>query len=183
MKPILIFLVTISLSNAAISQQNPIDNTLQVDMKSSLLNQFSAKSYFILSASRLTPSSGKWNSHSFKDSIPTLINAQLSEEYFNKGRTLQTVGFALLGAGIIAGTIGFVKAEQNYDYFTNDGSEYVILWLLGTAATITSIPLIAVGSHYKRKAKLLLKSESVSHTYHVPIRANVYSVGIAFNLK
>jgi hypothetical protein len=119
-----------------------------------------------------------------KDSIPahSMSKNELGIQYLNKGKTLETAGFVLLGVGMAATIGGFYGTLNNYDLFSGSGSGYVILWAVGVGALATGIPVLINGFRYKRKAQLILHNENVFRTYHVPIKQNVFSVGIAFSL-
>jgi len=135
---------------------------------------------------RLTPysyaaMSNKW--HRFSDSIPVKMSDSLSRKYFEKGERLQTTGLILLGVGLGIGIPGLIGTSNHYDVLTGQGSGYAFLFVAGLAATITSIPILITGAHYKRKANLVLHSDNISYTYHIPINANMYSAGIAISLR
>jgi hypothetical protein len=120
-----------------------------------------------------------------KDSIRAnrIHENELSTKFNEKGKMLETTGFVLIGAGMAATIGGFYGAMNNYDLFTGAGSGYVILWAVGVAAFSTGIPVLINGFHYKRKAHLVLRNDNISRSFHVPVKANVFSVGIAFSIK
>ena len=119
-----------------------------------------------------------------KDSLaPNRVRSdKLSIQYLNKGKSLETIGFVLIGAGMAATIGGFYGTRNNFNLFSGTGFGYVILWAVGVSALATGIPVLINGFRYKRKAQLVLHNENVFRTYHVPIKQNVFSVGIAFNL-
>jgi hypothetical protein len=125
------------------------------------------------------------NAQEIKDSLAPagVRNNKLSMQYLDKGKSLETIGFVLIGTGMAATIGGFYGALNHYDIFSGSGSGYVILWAVGVSALATGIPVLVNGFRYKRKAQLVLHNENVFRTYHIPIKQNVFSVGIAFNLK
>jgi hypothetical protein len=181
MKQILLAIVITSLYHqAAFAQQTALQNKSLFEMEARLMSRHN----FIHpeDASRVFTNSPK--EYTGIDSVPEKINdIKLSEKYFEKGKNLQTIGFVLLGVGIGAGIGGFVGAVNNYDILDGTGSGYVFLWLAGVGSAVSGTVLIARGSHFKRKAKLLLHNDNISKSYRVPIKSNVISVGVAFNLK
>ena len=181
MKQILLAIVITSLYHqAAFTQQTALQNKSLFEMEARLMSQ----DHFIHveDASRVFTNNS--NDHARFDSVPGKIsNTQLSEKYFEKGKNLQTIGFVLLGVGIAAGIGGFVGTVNNYDILDGTGSGYVFLWLAGVGSAVSGTVLVARGSHYKRKAKLLLQNDNISKSYRVPIKSNIVSIGVAFNLK
>jgi hypothetical protein len=136
---------------------------------------------------RLTPYSfamtnNKWN-RGFSDSTPVKMSDSLSSQYFQKGKRLETTGIVLLGVGLGIGIPGLIGTLNYYDVLNGNGSGYGLLFVAGLAATITSIPVFITGAHYKRKAKLVMHSENISYSYHVPVNANMYSAGVAISLR
>jgi hypothetical protein len=120
-----------------------------------------------------------------KDSFPAnkIRENELSMKFNEKGKMLETTGFVLIGVGMAATIGGFYGALNNYDLFSGEGSGYVILWAAGVVAFSTGIPVLIHGFHCKRKARLVLHKDNLSRSYHVPIKANVFSIGIAFSIK
>ncbi|HXB43208.1 MAG TPA: hypothetical protein VNV85_04095 [Puia sp.] len=125
------------------------------------------------------------HSQSFKDSLPPnkMHANELSRQYFEKGKGLETAGFVLLGVGMAATIGGFYGTVNNYDLFTGHGSGYIVLWIVGVASLATGVPVLINGFHYKRKAHLILRHEDLSRNYHVPIKSSVLTVGIAFTIR
>ena len=126
------------------------------------------------------------HSQTLRDSISTnrKHNDELSMQYLEKGKKLETTGFVLLGVGLAATIVGSIGALNNYDiFFSAEAEGYIVLWALGVGAISTGIPILASGFHYKRKAKLILRNENVFRSYHVPVKENIVSIGIAFNLR
>ncbi|HTQ65500.1 MAG TPA: hypothetical protein VMI12_11935 [Puia sp.] len=112
-----------------------------------------------------------------------LTNRDLGIQYLEKSNQMRTTGFVVLGLGVAAWVGGAVGAYNHYDVFTGEGSGYIVLWGLGIGATVTGIVLLARSHSYLKKANLILRNENISRTYHVPIKSNIASIGIAFSIK
>jgi len=181
MKQVLLSLVIASLYfQASFAQQNALQSKSLYEVKATGMSPDN----FILTENASLILTNRLNDYFSKDSVPAKMNnSQLSEQYFAKGRNFETIGFVLLGVGTAAGIGGYVGTLNHYDIFDGTGSGYVVLWLAGVGSAITGTVLLARGFHYKRKAKLVMHNENISYSYHVPIKSNVFSVGIAFNLK
>ncbi|MBS1948612.1 MAG: hypothetical protein JST47_12675 [Bacteroidetes bacterium] len=102
--------------------------------------------------------------------------------YLQKSKTLIPVGAVLLGAGIGATIGGVVGTFQHYDLFSGEGSGYLVLWITGIACVSTGIPILIKGFVYHSRANLILRDESLYRSYHLPIKVNVLSVGVAIPL-
>ena len=112
-----------------------------------------------------------------------ITNQDLGIQYLEKGKQLKTTGFVVLGLGVAAWIGGAVGTYNNYDLFTGEGSGYVVLWSLGVGATVTGIVLLSRSHFYLHKAHVIMRNENISRSYHVPIKSNIASIGIAFSIK
>jgi len=112
-----------------------------------------------------------------------LSRQELQIQYLEKSKQLRTTGFVVMGLGVAAWVGGAIGTYNNYDLFTGEGSGYVVLFSAGVAATITGIVLLGRSHYYHHKAHLILNNEDISRTYHVPIKSNITSVGIAFSIR
>lgn len=83
----------------------------------------------------------------------------LYKTYMKQRATYNTIGWVLLGSGIII-------AAASYGSYANNGFNGAWgqegLFELGGVATIASIPFFIVAGKNKRKAKLALKGESIT---------------------
>jgi hypothetical protein len=125
------------------------------------------------------------HAQAIKDSIPTskMSNNELSMQYLHKGKGLVLAGFILTGVGVAATIVGSNGTRNHYNLFTGEGGGYLLLWGFGIGTIAAGIPITISGFLFKRKARLVLRNDNVFRDYHVPINANLLSVGIAVALK
>jgi hypothetical protein len=80
--------------------------------------------------------------------------------YMQKNRTNKTIGWCLLGSGIVAMTIGTSEAMKHlFDTHDHRGEA---LGLAGFGASLVSIPFFLAAGDNKRAARLSVKQESTS---------------------
>ena len=86
---------------------------------------------------------------------------EMADLYLQKQKTNKTMGFVMLGAGIamIAGGLAI-----NVNTGWGEGNKNNGLWLsaMGVPTALVSVPLFVSAGTNKRKARLLLKTESVT---------------------
>ncbi len=73
------------------------------------------------------------------------------QDYLKKSKTQKTVGWILMGAGIVSTGLGSVQVNPNYGSNTNRNG----LLIAGLAAIGTSIPLFIASVKNRRKATSL----------------------------
>jgi hypothetical protein len=181
MKQILLAIVITCLyRQTSFAQQTALQNKSHFEMEARLMNQ----NNFIQDQDASRVFTGSAKDYTGLDSIPgNMHNRQLAEQYLTKSRNRIPLGFVLLGAGIGAAIGGWVGMLDHYDILDGSGSGYVVLWLAGIGSAVSGTILVATGFHYKRKAQLLLQNDNISKSFRVPIKSNVISIGVAFNLK
>lgn len=103
--------------------------------------------------------------------------------YYNKSKSLIPTGYVLFGLGVGATIWGATGATNHFDLFNDQGGGYVVLFVAGVGCLAAGIPVLLTGYHYKHKAKLLMHQEHAATYYHLPVRANIYSVGIGLTIR
>ena len=73
------------------------------------------------------------------------------QEYLKKSKTQKTLGWILMGAGIVSTGVGSIQVNPNYGSNTNRSG----LLIVGLAAIGTSIPLFIASVKNRRKATSL----------------------------
>ena len=77
--------------------------------------------------------------------------SSVNTDYLKKSKTQKTLGWILMGAGIISAGLGSVQVNPNYGSNTNRSG----LLIVGLAAIGTSIPLFIASVKNRRKATSL----------------------------
>ena len=107
----------------------------------------------------------------------------LAQQYLEKARNLRAIGIPLAAVGTIAWVAGAKGTYDHYDFFTGEGSGYVICMGLGIGATISGIVLMIRSGVYQSKAKFLLDQENISQMSRLPIKGNLVSLRYVIPLK
>ena len=179
-KILLAIVITCVCQQIAFAQQTALQNKSHFEMEARLMNQDN----FIQAQDASRSFTNSTKDYSSLDSLPgTMKNRELAEQYVAKSRNRIALGSVLLGVGIAATIGGWIGTLNHYDVLDGTGSGYVALWLCGIGSAVSGTVLVATGFHLKRKAQLLLQNDNISKSYHVPIKSNIISLGVAFNLK
>lgn len=124
-----------------------------------------------------------------QDSLPKTRYVYMPEKvkdhdyYYNKSKALIPTGYVLFGIGVGATIGGAVGATDHYNIFSGEGGGYLVLFVAGVGCLASSIPVLITGYHYKHRAKILMHQDHAANYYHIPVNANVYSVGIGLSIR
>ncbi len=124
--------------------------------------------------------------------LVSLCNAQIDTtqsshkieafKLFKKAKHQKTAATILLigGTGLIAEA--FIYAINNI-FTSRPKTDFLVLGApIGLSASLASIPLFIVSGKNKRKAKLMIKNESVLFTPQLNLKENFIAVGIKIKL-
>ena len=87
-----------------------------------------------------------------------MSDMELGQYYLSKSKSQKTIGWVLLGAGI-ALYIGGILVYENSDLEESSGTDAMIL--IGSIASIASIPLFINGAKNKGRAEILLRNQNI----------------------
>ena len=113
-----------------------------------------------------------------KDSLRNLNDYDLGNYYLKQSKQQKTFGFVLLGGGITLTIIGGNKIANDI-FSKSTGGE--ALMLIGTLASVASIPVFLSASKNKGKAKILLRNQNIPLTNISGTR--LLSVGLAIPVR
>jgi len=103
------------------------------------------------------------------------------DSYINRYRTNRTIGRVLLGSGIgmiIGGGIAFASyAHKGYNGPAPVTGE-ALLFIVGPAAALVSIPFFISAKRNKTKAALVMKSESVTLDNKITYQSNYAALAL-----
>ena len=111
------------------------------------------------------------------ESTKNLSDRDLGLYYLKQSKTQKTIGWVLLGSGLVMELIG--SAQYNEDLFS-EGSDGEALMLIGSLSTIASVPLFIMGAKNKGRAEILLRNQNIPLTHSSGSR--LLSVGLAIPL-
>ena len=117
---------------------------------------------------------------SFGQQQPVSNIALIKADYLKKSKTQKTAAWICLGGGVaMFGLAGIV-----YGTMESDGGYTLIggLFLIGTAAIITSIPLFIVSGKNKHKANLLITSQSSLFISPVAVSKTITGLTLSISL-
>lgn len=106
--------------------------------------------------------------------------------YYNStSRNLRIAGLSLLGAGLVLGVAGLLvvsnsNSMSDYGDLQRAESTHRALFISSAATGIISIPLMAMASAYKQKARLELKNQKTG--FGVPANVSNDITGITFTI-
>jgi len=113
------------------------------------------------------------------------------ELLFEKSKKQKKTAWILLGAGAGAALIGYglgvnainnAEPEDFFLIFTPGVMSAALINIVGETAMVASVPFFIASGRNKKKAKLILKSESQSFVLPPTYKRNLVSFGIKVNL-
>lgn len=115
------------------------------------------------------------------DTTINLSPQALHDMYIKKHQTNNTVGWSLLGGGLVMTGVGsyIYVMNQNESVYSNKTGEF--LFYLGVLTTVASIPAFISAGSNKRKAMLALKGETV--TIGTNIHGKAGYTALAFTIQ
>ena len=117
------------------------------------------------------------------------VTKNLSANYFEKGNRQTKAAFILAGSGLVLGTIAVAIFPKDYDIYNYNSSKTDVtagfstaLFLTGASLLITSMPYFIAGGINKHKAKLVMKTESVSISPRWSLPIHQFKTGIVMTI-
>jgi hypothetical protein len=99
------------------------------------------------------------------DSMPVKkIDVKLAEHFHHKSTQERKAGFILLGGGVAVGAIAVAIFPKDIDLYSGSIGTAAFSWLLftvGAAAVITSLPMFIASAINGHKARILINRERV----------------------
>lgn len=89
----------------------------------------------------------------------SLLNRTPLQVYQGRQTTYKTAGFLMLGTGLLSAGYAFYEWGIKNGY--NGTWELESLFLAGAGLAVASVPMFILSGHNKRKAALVLKSETL----------------------
>jgi hypothetical protein len=117
------------------------------------------------------------------------IDVDLHQHYMQKSKNQLRTGLILLGSGVVLNGIAIATFPDSYDPFFGTNSSKtesqanvaVGLFIVGSAALISSIPVLISSAVNKHKARLLVNSERVELSPQIKTSEWQLKTGIAIN--
>jgi len=117
------------------------------------------------------------------------INTGLQQHYLQKSKNQLRTGLILLGSGVVLNGIAIAMFPDNYDLFLGTNSSKTEsqaniatgMFIVGSAALISSIPVLISSGVNKHKARLLVNSERVELSPQIKTSEWQLKTGIAIN--
>ena len=106
-----------------------------------------------------------------------MSDTELGQFYLQKSKNQKTGAWILLGAGIALQVAGSISYADNLFEESTSGDD--ALMLVGTIASIASIPLFISAAKNKGRAEILLRHENIPMSFSPGKRMNI---GVAFAL-
>lgn len=111
-----------------------------------------------------------------------------ADQLLLKAKRLNTAGWLYLGTGTVLGIVGYSIYPRDYDLlsgnkrYDNQVFASVLVYVLGAAAAITSIPMFASSAVKKHRARLMIKNENVSLNIPVNTGKNITALSLKISL-
>lgn len=101
--------------------------------------------------------------------------------YYNrKSRNQRITGLSLLGGGLVLSGIGVLLVTSSSQNYNNSGKDYtaVVLFGIGAAAGLASIPFMIMAHSSKNKARATLSTQKI----FIPGKADKYITGLTVSI-
>ena len=105
-----------------------------------------------------------------------MTDRELGEFYLKKSKGQKTTGWALLGGGMVMYVVGISVAVND------DSGTGAVAALLGSFATVASIPFFISSARNKGRAEVLLRHENIPLGFIPHAPRSMPAIGIRFNL-
>jgi len=105
--------------------------------------------------------------------------------YMKKRNTNNTIGFITLSTGLALGAISLIEGLDDAFNINSSNSNHVRgtgIGIAGEIIALGSIPFLVIAHKYKKKAHLLMKSESIRFNNHPIYQSGYTALALRINL-